>query len=361
MEVVSNIFGAINFTMKKLFSIIAFTVFIINHSSAQKKNFRVALVGFYNLENLFDTIHTAGKNDYDFTPTGAYKYNSAVYFNKLYHLSEAISQIGIDKSPDGLALFGVAEVECASVLHDLTLTEKLKSRNYRYVHHEGPDTRGIDVGLVYNPKYFKLISSAPFFVQLPLNGKDSYYTRDILYVKGVFGGDTVHVFVNHWPSRVGGEQRSVSSRAAAAQVCKTRIDSILAINPLSKIMAMGDLNDDPTSASVAVTMNAKEKVEDVQLTDIYNPWTSLYKKGIGTLAYQDSWALFDQVMISGAWLDKNQKGFFFQNATVFNADFLIQKTGKFKNYPKRTWDGITYNYGYSDHFPVFIILYKRVE
>lgn len=361
MEVVSNIFGTIKFSMKKLLPIIAFTIFIINTSSAQKKNFKVALVGFYNLENLFDTIHTEGKNDYDFTPTGAYKYNSAVYFNKLDHLSEAISQIGIDKSPDGLALFGVAEVECASVLHDLTLTEKLKSRNYRYVHHEGPDTRGIDVGLVYNPKYFKLISSAPFFVQLPLNGKDSYYTRDILYVKGVFGGDTVHVFVNHWPSRVGGEQRSVSSRAAAAQVCKTRIDSILAINPLSKIMAMGDLNDDPTSPSVAVTMNAKEKVEDVQLTDIYNPWISLYKKGIGTLAYQDSWGLFDQLMISGAWLDKNQKGFFYQNATVFNADFLIQKTGKFKNYPKRTWDGITYNYGYSDHFPVFITLYKRVE
>lgn len=361
MEVVSNIFGTINFSMKKLLSLIAFTVLIISTSSAQKKNYRIALVGFYNLENLFDTIHTEGKNDFDFTPTGAYKYNSTIYYSKLDHLADAISQIGIDKSPDGLAMFGVAEIECGSVLKDLALTEKLKTRNYQYVHYESPDTRGIDVGLVYNPKYFKVISSAPFFVQLPLNGKDSYFTRDVLYVKGKFGGDTVHVFVNHWPSRVGGEERSISSRAAAAQVCKTRIDSILAIDPASKIIAMGDLNDDPISPSVVFTMKAKGKAEDVQLTDIYNPWISLYKKGIGTLAYQDSWGLFDQVMISGAWLDKNQKGFFYQNATVFNADFLIQKTGKFKNYPKRTWDGISYNYGYSDHFPVFITLYKRVE
>jgi hypothetical protein len=354
-------FGTLKLSMKKIVAVIVLTALLLNASSAQKKNFRLALIGFYNLENLFDTIHTAGKNDYDFTPTGLYKYNTTIYFSKLDHLADAISQIGIDKSPDGLAMYGVAEIECATVLHDLALTEKLKSRNYRYVHYESPDTRGIDVGLVYNPKYFKVISSAPFFVQLPLNGKDSYFTRDVLYVKGVFGGDTVHVFVNHWPSRVGGEERSISSRAAAAQVCKTRIDSIMAINPASKIIAMGDLNDDPISPSVTVTLKAKAKVEDVQLTDIYNPWISLYKKGIGTLAYQDSWGLFDQIMISGAWLDKTQKGFFFQNATIFNADFLIQKTGKFKNYPKRTWDGSTYNYGYSDHFPVYITLYKRVD
>jgi hypothetical protein len=347
--------------MRRFTTVLLFTIVIISASYAQKKNFRVALVGFYNLENLFDTIHTEGKNDYDFTPTGPYKYNSTIYYNKLDHLADAISEIGVDKTPDGLAMFGVAEIECASVLHDLALTEKLKSRNYKYVHYESPDTRGIDVGLMYNPRYFKVISSAPLFVQLPLNGKDSYFTRDILYVKGVFGGDTVHVFVNHWPSRVGGEERSMSSRAAAAQVCKTKADSILAINPFSKIIAMGDLNDDPISPSIAITMNAKAKAEEVQLADIFNPWISLYKKGIGTMAYQDSWGLFDQVMISGAWLDKNQKGFFYQNATIFNAGFLIQKTGKFKNYPKRTWDGITYNYGYSDHFPVYITLYKRVD
>jgi hypothetical protein len=346
--------------MKKI--IILFPVLLISCLViAQKKNVKVALIGFYNLENLFDTVHNEGKNDYDFTPTGPYKYNSSIYFQKLDHLAFAIEQIGKDKSPDGLAMFGVAEIEDSLVLHDLALTEKLKSRNYKFVHYESPDVRGIDVGLMYNPKYFRVLTSAPFFVQLPPNGKDAYYTRDVLYVKGIFAGDTVHVFVNHWPSRVGGEERSQSSRAAAAQVCKTRIDSILAINPGSKILAMGDLNDDPTSPSVVVTMKAKSKLEDVKLTDIYNPWINLYKKGIGTIAYQDSWGLFDQIMISGAWLDKNQKGFYYHNAIIYNEDFLIQKTGKFKNYPKRTWDGITYNYGYSDHFPVYITFYKRVD
>ncbi|MFM2360002.1 MAG: hypothetical protein RLY16_1995, partial [Bacteroidota bacterium] len=279
----------------------------------------------------------------------------------LDHLADAISQIGTDITPDGLAMFGVAEIEDSTVLHDLALTEKLKSRHYRFVHYESPDTRGIDVGLFYNPKYFRVLQSAPYFVQLPPNGKDAYYTRDVLYVKGILAGDTVHVFVNHWPSRVGGEERSQSSRNAAAQVCKTRVDSILALNPSAKILAMGDLNDDPISPSVVEVMNAKGKIEEVGTSGIYNPWIGLYKKGIGTIAYQDSWGLFDQIMLSGGWLDKNQKGFFYQNATIFNKDFLIQKTGKFKNYPKRTWDGITYNYGYSDHFPVYITLLKRVD
>ena len=173
--------------------------------------------------------------------------------------------------------------------------------------------------------------------------------------------DTVHVFVNHWPSRIGGEERSQSSRAAAAQVCKTRIDSILAINPAGKILVMGDLNDDPISPSVTKVIKAKAKQEEVKQNEMFNPWVTFYKNGIGTLAYQDSWGLFDQVMLSGGWLDKNQKGFFYKNATIFNKEFLIQQTGKFKNYPKRTWDGITYNYGYSDHFPVYITLLKSVE
>lgn len=346
--------------MKKIVFALICCVAVTHLSIAQKKNVRVALVGFYNLENLFDTVHNENKNDYDFTPDGPYKYNSSIYYQKLDHLATAISQIGIEKSPDGLAMFGVAEIEDSTVLHDLALTEKLKSRHYKFVHYESPDTRGIDVGLFYNPKYFRVLASEPLFVQLPPNGKDAYFTRDVLYVKGILAGDTVHVFVNHWPSRLGGEERSQAARAAAAQVCKTKIDLILATNPNSKIMAMGDLNDDPTSPSVVVTMKAKAKLEDVGLTDIYNPWISFYKKGIGTIAYQDSWGLFDQIMISGAWLDKNQKGFYYQNATIFNADFLIQKTGKFKNYPKRTWDGITYNYGYSDHFPVYITLYKTV-
>lgn len=348
--------------MKKATLLIITLIFSQLFVSAQKKSVRVALVGFYNLENLFDTLHNEGKNDYDFTPDGPYKYNTWIYRDKLEHLSDALSQIGTDISPDGLAMFGVAEIEDSTVLHDLARTEKLKSRNYRFVHYESPDERGIDVGLMYNPRYFRVLWSGKYFVKLESeNPATPYYTRDVLYVKGIFAGDTVHVFVNHWPSRRGGEERSAASRAAAAQTCRDRIDSLFALNPYSKIIAMGDLNDDPVSPSVTEVMKAKSKLEDIGLTDIFNPWINLYKKGIGTLAYQDSWGLFDQIMVSGAWMNKEQKGFYYHNAQIFNRDFLIQKTGKYKNYPKRTWDGITYNYGYSDHFPVFITLYKNVE
>lgn len=338
-----------------------FLLFTSFQVSAQQKKVRVALVGFYNLENLFDTVHAEGKNDYDFTPEGPYKYTGWIYRQKLDLLSEALSRIGTDVTPDGLALFGVAEIENGTVLHDLAQTEKLKSRNYRHVHIEGPDERGIDVGLMYNPKYFRVLSQQSLYVQLPPNGKDAYYTRDVLYVKGILAGDTVHVFVNHWPSRRGGEERSQSSRAAAALVGKIRIDSILAENPAAKILTMGDLNDDPVSPSVTEVLGAKGKIEEVGPAGLYNPWMQFYKKGIGTLAYQDSWGLFDQIIISGAWLNKDQKGFYFQKATIFNEGFLIQKTGKFRGYPKRTWDGITFNYGYSDHFPVYLTLYKNME
>ncbi len=347
--------------MNKISILLLCTIFSVKICNAQKNNYKVALVGFYNLENLFDTSHAEGKNDYDFTPSSEYQYNTRIYFDKLDHLASCISQIGTDINPDGLALMGCAEIEDSVVLHDLVRRDPLKSRNLRFVHYESPDERGIDVGFIYNPKYFKVISSAPFYVQLPGGSKEAHHTRDVLYVKGILAGDTVHVFVNHWPSRSGGEERSIPARAAAAQVCRTRIDSLLALNPNSKIIAMGDLNDDPVSPSVAKVMKAKADKDKVGLTDIYNPWINLYKKGIGTLAYQDAWGLFDQIMISGAWLPRDQKGFFFHKATIFNADFLIQKTGQYRNYPKRTWNGTTYNYGYSDHFPVYITLLKLVN
>ncbi len=347
--------------MTKISTLVIAILFIANTGIAQKHNYKVALIGFYNLENLFDTLDTEGKNDIDFTPNSEYHYDSRIYFDKLDHLAECISQIGTEISPDGLAVMGVAEIENASVLIDLAKRDLLKSRNLQFVHHESPDERGIDVGLMYNPKYFQVLNSAPFYVQLPGGSKEAYSTRDILYVKGILQGDTVHIMVGHWPSRRGGEKRSIPARAAAAKVCKTISDSLLALNPNSKIVIMGDLNDDPISPSITKVIKAKANKEDVSVTDIYNPWTNFYKNGIGTMAYQDAWGLFDQVMISGAWLPKEQTGYFYHKATIFNAEFLVQKTGRYKGYPKRTWDGTTYNYGYSDHFPVYLTVLKKVD
>ncbi len=174
-------------------------------------------------------------------------------------------------------------------------------------------------------------------------------------------GDTIHVFVNHWPSRSGGEERSIPARAAAAGVCRHVVDSLMAANPQSKVIIMGDLNDDPISPSVTKVLNAKGIQKEVAPTGLFNPWWDMYKKGIGTLAYQDAWGLFDQIIVSGAWLEKSQKGYFYQKASIFSKDFMVQKTGKFRGYSKRTWDGMAYNYGYSDHFPVYVMLLKKVD
>lgn len=346
--------------MKKLFFV--FNLLLISLLSfSQKNNYRVSLIGFYNLENLYDTVNNPMVDDEEFLPNSARQYNSHIYLDKLDRLSDVVSQMGTDITPDGLALLGVAEIENDTVLTDLARTPKLAKRKWKFVHYDSPDRRGVDVALFYNPKYFSVLHSEPLFVQLPGGSKDAFFTRDILYVKGILDGDTIHVFVNHWPSRSGGEERSIPARAAAAGTAKKRIDSLMAINPATKIVLMGDLNDDPVSPSLTKIIGAKGKMADVKENEMFNPWYDMYKKGIGTSPYQDAWGLFDQVLISGAWLNKEQPGYHYSRQVLFNREFLVQKTGKYRGYSKRTWDGITYNYGYSDHFPVYVMMLKKVN
>lgn len=328
---------------------------------AQKANYHPALIGFYNLENFYDTVNNPIVDDEEFLPNSERHYNSHIFLDKVDRLTSVIAQLGTDVNPDGLALLGVAEIENDTVLTALIKHKTLKSRDLKFVHYDSPDRRGIDVGLLYNPKYFTPLYSEPLFVQLPGGSKDAYYTRDILYVKGIMDGDTIHVMVGHWPSRSGGEERSMPARAAAAAVVKGVVDSLMAINLQTKVVIMGDLNDDPISPSLTKVLEAKGSTKGLKDGGLYNPWFDFYKRGIGTIAYQDAWGLFDQVVISKGWLDKEQAGYFFYKATIFNKEFLIQQTGRYKGYPKRTWDGTTYNYGYSDHLPVFVTMLKKVN
>ena len=213
----------------------------------------------------------------------------------------------------------------------------------------------------YNSKYFTVEASAKLFVQLPGGSKDAYFTRDVLWVKGKLDGETVHIYVNHWPSRVGGEQRSMPARAAAAMVCKKHMDSIAKADGYQKVIVMGDLNDDPVSPSVTEVLQAKGDIKDVVKGGLFNPWVELYKKGIGTLAYQDAWGLFDQIMISYPFLNKSQNGLFFYQQHIFRREYMVENKGQYKGYPMRTWDGNTYRGGYSDHFPTYIILLKKSQ
>lgn len=346
--------------MQKLLVVLV-AVFICLFTQAQEKQFKPDIVAFYNLENLFDTIDDTNKNDEDFLPTGMNRNNTYVYKDKLGKLSTVLSEIGVDINPDGFAFLGVAEVENRKVLEDLIAQPKLSNRKLRIVHYESPDERGIDVGLLYNPKYFKVKSSRSLFVYLPGSNGKPYYTRDVLWVSGELEGEMVHVFVNHWPSRRGGEEASAPSRAAAAGVCKQVIDSLVAINPSTKIILMGDLNDDPTSPSVAEVIGAVGKTDNVKPGGMFNPWVDFLDKGIGTLAYNDSWNLFDQILLSYGFLDNTQQGYFYKQARIFNRQYMVTKTGKYKGYPMRTYSDGRYIGGYSDHFPTYCILLKPIS
>lgn len=345
--------------MKKIATLFLLLPFL---SFAQQKNtYKVAVIAFYNLENYYDTTDNPAVNDDEFTPNGPRNYTSTIYWNKVEKLASVIAQLGTDVSPDGPAILGVAEIENDTVLNDLIHHPLIKARNYKFVHYDSKDARGVDVALLYNPKYFTPTESKALFVALPSGSKDSYYTRDVLWVKGNFDGEPIHVLVNHWPSRVGGEERSAPGRAAAAAVCKAQMAKIAQTEPNAKFVIMGDLNDDPVSPSITKVLNAKGRIEDVNPGGIFNPWTSLYKKGIGTLGYQDAWSLFDQIMISYPWLSKDQNGYFFYKQYIFNKEFLVENIGKFKGYPMRTWDGLTYRGGYSDHFPTYLMMVKKTN
>jgi len=347
--------------MNKLF--FSYVLILITGSlsgfSQTKQNYKISVIGFYNLENLYDTIDNPMVDDNEFTPAGPKKYNGEIYFDKLQKLSTVVSEMGADKTPDGPAILGVAEIENDTVLADLVRHPLIAKRNYKIVHYDSRDARGVDVGLLYNPKYFNVEASNKLFVQLPSGAKDAYFTRDVLWVKGQLDGETIHVYVNHWPSRRGGEKRSEPGRMAAAKVCREHMDSILKTEPDAKFVVMGDLNDDPLNKSITEVIGAKPDIEQVKNKDMYNPWTELYNKGIGTLAYQDAWGLFDQILISGTWLSHDQSGFFFKSRFIFNKPYLVENMGRYKGYPMRTWDGNIYRGGYSDHFPTYIVLLKK--
>ncbi|SJZ43568.1 endonuclease/exonuclease/phosphatase family protein [Sediminibacterium ginsengisoli] len=324
---------------------------------AQANRFKVRVIAFYNLENLYDTTDNPVVNDDDFTPAGNKRYTSRVYSDKLEKLASVISRIGTESSEAGAVIIGVAEIENDTVLLDLCNQPLLRQRQYRFVHYDSKDIRGVDVGLLYQPAYFIPIESEPLFVPLPGKSKSAAYTRDILYVRGLLDGEEVHIYVNHWPSRRGGEERTSIAREAAAAVCRSHIERICLADTAAKIIVMGDLNDDPYNSSITKTLKARGKRSDLRAGDLFNPWDSLYRKGIGTLAHHDNWGLFDQIILSQSWLNAPE-GFFYYRNHIFMRPYMMENAGRYKGYPMRTWDGDNYRGGYSDHFPTYITLLK---
>lgn len=347
-------------SMKKLLFIASVFFFSFAAIAQDNGQYRMCCVAFYNLENLFDTINEDGVNDEEFTPEGKNMWTPDRYLEKLDNMARAIHSIGLGKyTPDGAALLGVCELENASVMEDLANTDILKDRNYKFVHYNSPYYRGMDVALFYQPKYFRVLNSASHELNIP--GRENFTTRAQLVVSGILDGDTVHVIVNHWPSRSGGEKTSRPLRVKAAELSRWIADSIFNIYPNAKIMVMGDLNDDPTNKSVKKYLNTSATAEGLNDDEFYNPYAELHAQGIGSLAYRDSWNLFDQIVVSKALTGKDYSSYKFYQAKVHNEKFLIQQDGRFKGYPWRTYSYGAYIGGYSDHFPVYVYLLKRVS
>lgn len=338
--------------MKKL--IIALNLLLLFAVSGQAQGSKKGLysVAFYNLENLFDTIHDSGKDDLEYLPTADKEWNSEKYLAKLTNMSKVLSELSRDKVSDGPAAIGVSEVENRRVLDDLIKQPSLAATGYEVVHYEGPDKRGIDCALLYNPKQFT-VSSSKLILSTPFEGDTTHLTRGFLVVNGKLAGDHVCFIVNHWPSR----GAAAPVRVHAAQQVKVIADSLLRTDKGLKLIIMGDLNDDPMDQSLAA-LGAKKQANEVKAGDFFNPWwETLEDKGVGTLLYRGKWNLFDQIVISPSLLQA-KKGLKYDHNEVFIREYLFQQEGKYKGSPLRTHGGKLWLNGYSDHLPTIIYLTK---
>ena len=324
-----------------------FCVIVAGGGGGGRKLYSIA---FYNLENLFDTIHDAGKSDHDFLPDGSYQWTAKKYESKLHNLSMVLGSLSRNLVPEGPAVIGVAEVENRRVLTDLVSQPAIS--NYKFIHYEGPDKRGIDCALLYDPQQFT-VTNSKLILSTPFEGDTVHLTRGFLIVDGRLADERVCVIVNHWPSR--GAKSPV--RVHAAKQVKVLTDSLLREDKKLKLFVMGDMNDDPMDESMQ-TLGARKYISGMKAKQFYNPWwKTLEDKGVGTLLYRGKWNLFDQIVLSRP-LVKTKKGLRYDHNEVFIRDYLIQQDGKYKGSPLRTHGGRVWLNGYSDHLPTIIYLKK---
>jgi len=329
----------------------------------KKKKFKIHTIAFYNLENLFDTINDPVKFD-EASPIMEINANrQEVYKKKVRNMARVISEIGADVVGNSPAVIGISEVENRDVIEDVVNDPLLLDKDYGIIHFDSPDARGIDVALLYQKKLFRPINyNVHELVLYDDSTRKRVYTRDQLLVSGELDGELIHVIVNHWPSRSGGEARSRPKRVAAAKLNKRIIDSLQSIDPYAKIFTMGDFNDDPTNKSIKEVLKAENNKHKVKLKGIYNPYENMFKKeGLGTTAYRDAWSLFDQILVTQPLLEKDYSSYRLYKAGIFNKNYLTSKYGRYKGYPFRSFSNGKFTDGFSDHYPVYVYLIKEVE
>lgn len=334
--------------------------------STAQPQYLVAGVAFYNLENLFDTINANGKFDLEFSPEGRRMWDTEKYNIKVRNLATAIAALATENTLMGPGIIGISEVENESVVSDLVkmvdvvLREQGKEPwGLKYVHHDSPDRRGVDVAMLYNPLYFELGSVNNHRLVIP--DQPDFRTRDQLVVSGWLLGEPASVVVNHWPSRLGGQAESEYLRVAAGELSRHIADSLRTVNPTQAIMIMGDMNDDPQDRSCAEALGAVRMADDVKKGGLFNPFWNILRNGTGTLCYRGVWNLFDQIVVSESLVNPaTDQSLRYWKATVHNMPMLRTPDGQYKNYPLRTFSGNRFLGGYSDHFPTQIFVVRQV-
>ncbi len=354
--------------MRKI-SIYFLALALLLPANALAQRDRSYVIGFYNLENLFDTYHDEGKNDYEYLPDGANQWTEVKYDKKLHNMASVIKAIH-DDNKVWHAVLGVSEIENRHVLEDLVSMPEIAEANFQIVHYDGPDRRGVDVALLYRPSVFRVLESKsiPFTfedseVQFEMTPEEQadFRTRDILMVRGLLGGEMFAFFVAHLPSRNGGKGGDLRSRGG--EIMYRESMKLMERYPEIKIVAMGDMNDNPSDPSMAYYMRGKEKIEEVGETDFFSPFLSMLKAGYGSLAYQGEWNIYD-ILVVNANLAHPAKGtlgiipivknrFY---GRIFHKPFMTQQEGQYKGTPFRTSSGGAFIGGYSDHYPTYIVV-----
>lgn len=353
-------------------------LFFSIQTQSQSKKYKIHTVAFYNFENLYDTVDDTFTNDDEWTPNGAQHWTTEKYQQKLKNLARVLSEIGTPENSNAPTLIGGAEIENRGVLEDLIKEPKLQSLDLGIIHFDSPDKRGIDVALLYQKKYFRptSYSNIPLIIykkeipqkeetevvddeiEVKKESKNRVFTRDQLLVSGFLENEEIHIIVNHWPSRSGGEKATSLFREAAGKLNRKIIDSLQRINPQAKVLTMGDFNDGPFNKSIKAGLGTKGVKTEVSEFDVFNPFEEFANKGLGTIAYRDSWNIFDQIIMTASFVKTDFSTFNFWKAGIFNRPYLIQNSGAYKGYPLRN---TLSEAGFSDHLPVYVYLIKEFK
>ena len=353
--------------MKKILIAIAALMLCVQ-GFAQKQKY---VVGFYNLENLFDIYDDPAKNDEEFLPDGKNKWTQAKYEKKLYNMAHVIRAMKDDNGAYHTIL-GVSEIENRLVLEDLVSQPEIEDANFQIVHYDGPDARGVDVGLLYRPDQFEYLDSEsiPFNfedtkvkITLSKEEQDRFLTRDILMVHGLIDGEHFAFYVAHLPSRIGGKGSDLRSRGGEIIYNHSRM--MEQKYPGIKIVVMGDMNDDPFNDSMAKWLGGRKNVSEVEKNGFFDPFWQMLDDGYGSLGYRDVWSIFDIIMVNEALVNPEEGSLGIQKTdkkghygVVFKRPFMVTQNGQYKGYPFRTFSNGKFINGYSDHFPTYIVVGK---